>query len=113
VILAAGRGDPADVTGIVEVSGADRRPHRFRASDGMLRACGIETIAVVAGFRADDVARLWSEDRSRRQPPVRIDQQFHSLWLARDLLSDGFVSQDVLFRSAVVGSADGARRMRC
>ncbi|HJZ74198.1 MAG TPA: phosphocholine cytidylyltransferase family protein [Vicinamibacterales bacterium] len=102
VILAAGRGGRLrDVTG-------DRPKCLARIGDRMLierqirslRACGIEAITVVAGYRAADV---------RRSCGAGVDvlvnarhastNSLYSLWLARDLLRDGFVvlNCDVLF----------------
>ena len=70
VILAAGRGDRLrDVTGdrpkcLAPIGGCTLLERQIRS----LRACGIETITVVAGFRADDVRRACGpDDRSRRQ----------------------------------------------
>ena len=65
-----------------------------------LRTCGIDRIAVVAGYRADDV-----RDECGPAIEVIVNRRFastnslYSLWLARNLLRDGFVvlNCDVLF----------------
>src|SRR5262245_21241000 len=65
-----------------------------------LRACGVESIVVVAGYRAADIRRA-----SGRGVEIVHNLRFaatnslYSLWLARDLLSDGFIvmNGDVLF----------------
>ena len=107
VILAAGRGGRLrDVTG-------DRPKCLARVGDRTLidrqirslRACGIDPIAVVAGYRAAEV---------RRQCGTGVDvvvnarhastNSLYSLWLARDLLLDGFVvlNCDVLFHDQLL-----------
>ena len=94
VILAAGRGGRLrDVTGnrpkcLARIGERTLIDRQIRA----LRRCGIDTITVVAGFRAADV---------RRSCGAGIDfvvnaryastNSLYSLWLARDLLLDGFV----------------------
>jgi choline kinase len=65
-----------------------------------LRACGIDAVTVVAGYRAGDVRRVCG-------PGVGLvyngrfasTNSLYSLWLARDLLTDGFLvlNSDVLF----------------
>ena len=107
VVLAAGRGTRLrDVT-------HDRPKCLARVGDrtlldrqvDSLRRCGVDRIAVVAGFRAADV---------RRSCDSRIDivvnsryassNSLYSLWLARDLLMDGFVvlNCDVLFHDQLL-----------
>lgn len=80
----------------------------------LLRECGIDTITVVAGHRASDVMRVCG-------PRVGIvlntryaaTNSLYSLWLARPLLTDGFLvlNADVLFDqsllAALVESAHG------
>jgi L-glutamine-phosphate cytidylyltransferase len=102
VILAAGRG--GRLSGVV----GDRPKGLAVAGDctllerqiRVLRACGVDRIAVVAGFRAADVRQVCG-------PTVEIVENrrfattnsLYSLWLARHLLADGFVvlNCDVLF----------------
>jgi choline kinase len=107
VILAAGRrGRLRDVTGnrpkcLARIGERTLIDRQIRA----LRRCGIDTITVVAGFRAADV---------RRSCGAGIDfvvnaryastNSLYSLWLARDLLLDGFVvlNCDVLFHDQLL-----------
>jgi L-glutamine-phosphate cytidylyltransferase len=107
VILAAGRGRRlCDVTGdrpkcLARVGGFTLLQRQIRS----LRACGIETIAVVAGHCADDVWRACG-------PKIDLVVNMHydatnslySLWLARNLLTDGFVvlNSDVLFHDQLL-----------
>jgi L-glutamine-phosphate cytidylyltransferase len=102
IILAAGRGlRLRDVTAdgnkcLTPIGGVTLIERQIRS----LRACGIEAVTVVAGFRADDV---------RRACDARVDfvineqyestNSLYSLWLARHLIGDGFVvlNGDVLF----------------
>lgn len=102
VILAAGRGHRLrDVTGdrpkcLARIGDRTLLERQIRA----LRGCGVDSIAVVAGHRAAEV-------RSACGPAIDIvlntryesTNSLYSLWLARDLLMDGFVvlNCDVLF----------------
>lgn len=102
VILAAGRGNRLRaVTGdrpkcLARVGNRTLLERQIRA----LRGCGIDSIVVVAGHRADEVRRACG-------PNIDIvvntryesTNSLYSLWLARDLLGDGFVvlNCDVLF----------------
>jgi choline kinase len=102
VILAAGRG--GRLSGVV----GDRPKGLAIAGDctlierqiRVLRAAGIERIAVVVGFRAALVRRVCGPSidivENRR---FASTNSLYSLWLARDLLADGFVvlNCDVLF----------------
>jgi choline kinase len=107
VILAAGRGGRLrDVTG-------NRPKCLARVGDRMLierqirslRGCGIDSITVVAGFRAADVRRSCGAGVD-----VVVNARYastnslYSLWLARDLLLDGFVvlNCDVLFHDQLL-----------
>jgi L-glutamine-phosphate cytidylyltransferase len=77
-----------------------------------LRACGADEIAVVAGYRAAEVRGLCG-------PGVDIvhnsryatTNSLYSLWLARDLLADGFVvlNADVLFHPQILADLLSAR----
>jgi choline kinase len=107
VILAAGRGRRLrDVIG-------DRPKCLARIGDRTLierqlrslRACGVDAITVVAGFEADLVRRACGRDVD-----IIVNTRFdatnslYSLWLARDLLLDGFVVMncDVLFHEQLL-----------
>lgn len=65
-----------------------------------LGACGVEEVTVVAGFRADRVAAVCGTDASVIEN-VRFAEtnSLYSLWLARRLLTGGFLvlNGDVLF----------------
>ena len=102
IVLAAGRGGRLrGVTGSLPKClarvGSCSLLERQLAS---LRACGIDKVTVVAGYRAGAVRRLCG-------PGIDIvhnkrfasTNSLYSLWLARDLLADGFVvlNSDVLF----------------
>lgn len=107
VILAAGRG------GRLRAAVGDRPKCLARIGARTLierqiqalRAEGIADIVVVAGYRADDVHRVCG-------PRVHVvhntrfaaTNSLYSLWLARDLLSDGFVvlNCDVLFHQQLL-----------
>jgi choline kinase len=107
IILAAGRGGRLrDVTGnrpkcLARVGDRTLIERQIRS----LRACGIDSIAVVAGFRAADVRR-----RCGTGVDVVVNARYaatnslYSLWLARDLLLDGFVvlNCDVLFHDQLL-----------
>jgi len=65
-----------------------------------LRACGIDAVTVVAGYRAGDVRRVCGPGVGLVQNArFASTNSLYSLWLARDLLADGFVvlNSDVLF----------------
>jgi len=107
IILAAGRGGRLrDVTGnrpkcLARIGDRTLIERQIRS----LRGCGIDAITVVAGFRAADV---------RRSCGTGVDfvvnaryastNSLYSLWLARDLLLDGFVvlNCDVLFHDQLL-----------
>jgi choline kinase len=107
VILAAGRGTRLrDVTG-------DRPKCLARVGDRTLierqvrslRAAGIDTITVVTGYHAADVRRTCGANvdfvTNIRHASTN---SLYSLWLARDLLIDGFVvlNCDVLFHDQLL-----------
>jgi choline kinase len=107
VILAAGRGHRLrDVTGdapkcLAEVGGRTLLNRQIRS----LRRCGIEEIAVVAGYRADDVRRACDQDVDLViNTRYESTNSLYSLWLARDLLAQGFVvlNCDVLFHDQLL-----------
>jgi len=107
VVLAAGRGtrlravtgnQPKCLARVGERTLLDRQI-------ATLRRCGIDRIAVVAGHHAADVRRACD-------PGVEIivntryesTNSLYSLWLARDLLADGFVvlNCDVIFHDQLL-----------
>jgi choline kinase len=108
VILAAGRGERLrDVTGVrpkclARVGVQTLLEHQLQA----LTARGVSPITVVAGYSVDEVRRVCD-----RRADVRYNAAFastnslYSLWLARDLLADGFVvlNCDVLFHAQLLG----------
>lgn len=114
IVLAAGRGSRLrPVTG-------DRPKCLARVGDRTLlnrqiqslKRCGIDEIAVVVGYRAADVRRACD-------PGVDIvcntryesTNSLYSLWLARNLLMDGFVvlNCDVLFHDQLLADLLTAR----
>jgi choline kinase len=107
VILAAGRGDRLrDVTGdrpkcLARVGGCSLLERQIRS----LGACGIEAIAVVAGFRAADIRSACGPEVDLViNPEYESTNSLYSLWLARHLLTDGFVvlNSDVLFHDQLL-----------
>jgi choline kinase len=107
VILAAGRGNrlravtgnrPKCLARIGECTLLERQIQS-------LRACGVDAIAVVAGFRAADVRRVCGSSVDCLVN-TRYDatSSLYSLWLARDLLMEGFVvlNCDVLFHEQLL-----------
>jgi choline kinase len=114
VVLAAGRG-----TRLRAVTG-DRPKCLARVGERTLlerqtrslKRCGIERIAVVTGYRAADVRRACDQGveivvNTRYQSTNSL----YSLWLARDLLLDGFVvlNCDVLFHDRLLSDLLTAR----
>ena len=76
---------------------------------------GIDNVIVVVGCAADLVRRSCTEVTFVRQQPLRGTNSLYSLWLARDLLRDGFVvlNCDVLFHPQLLGDLlTAARRGR-
>lgn len=114
VILAAGRG-----TRLRAVTG-DRPKCLARIGDRTLierqmqslQRCGIHEIVVVAGYRAADVRRACGPGAA-----IVVNTRYastnslYSLWLARDLLQDGFVvlNCDVLFHDQLLADLLTAR----
>jgi choline kinase len=107
VILAAGRGQrlrdvTADGNKCLVPIGDSTLLGRQIAS---LRACGIDAITVVVGFRADDVRRACDGGVGfvvNRE--YESTNSLYSLWLARDVIVDGFVvlNGDVLFHEQLL-----------
>jgi len=102
IILAAGRGGRlSEITGerpkcLAKVGGATLLDRQLDA----LRSCGIARIAVVTGYRAMDVRRVCGSAVDYvHNPQFAETNSLYSLWLARELLRDGFLvlNCDVLF----------------
>jgi choline kinase len=102
IVLAAGRGTRLQgVTGSLPKClarvGAGTLLERQLST---LRACGIDTVTVVAGYRAGDVRRICGPGVGLvHNARFASTNSLYSLWLARDVLADGFVvlNGDVLF----------------
>jgi len=107
VILAAGRGgrlrdvtgnDPKCLARIGALTLIERQIHT-------LRACGVADITVVAGHRLEHVRRACGA-RVNLVNNARFasTNSLYSLWLARDVLTDGFVvlNCDVLFHEQML-----------
>jgi choline kinase len=107
VILAAGKGARLNGTAgdgpkcLVRLGGLTLIERQIRT----LRDAGIEEIAVVVGCGADRVRRVCGQDVTYIEN-VRYAQtnSLYSLWMARPLLSGGFVvlNCDVLFHPALL-----------
>lgn len=114
IILAAGRGGrlrgvvgnrPKGLAMLGDRTLIERQIHT-------LRNCGVDRIVVVAGYRADAVRRVCGPTID-----VVVNRRFastnslYSLWLARNLLRDGFVvlNCDVLFHPQLLVDLLGAR----
>ena len=101
VILAAGRG------GRLRGAAGDRPKCLARVGAKTLierqiqtlRGCGVREIAVVAGYRAADVRSVCAGIEIVHNTRFATTNSLYSLWLARGLLTDGFVvlNADVLF----------------
>jgi choline kinase len=107
VILAAGRGHRLrDVTGdrpkcLARIGGCSLLERQIRS----LGACGIEAIAVVAGFRAAEIRHACGPEVDLVvNAEYESTNSLYSLWLARHLLTDGFVvlNSDVLFHDQLL-----------
>jgi choline kinase len=107
VILAAGRGGRlGGVLGrrpkcLARVGPCTLLEHQCRT----LRQAGTTSIAVVAGFRAGDVRRACGSGiEVVHNPRFDATNSLYSLWLARDLLTQGFVvlNSDVLAHPQIV-----------
>jgi len=114
VILAAGRG------GRLRGAAGDRPKCLARIGSRLLierqidalRACGIDDIAVVAGYRAADVRRVCGPDVDLvHNARHATTNSLYSLWLARDLIAGGFVvlNGDVLFHRQLLSDLISAR----
>ena len=70
-----------------------------------LRACGIDRIAVVVGFAADEVRRACGDTvEFIENASFESTNSLYSLWLAREVLQQGFVVMncDVLFPAVML-----------
>jgi len=114
IILTAGRGDRLrPITGdrpkcLTTVGGCTILERQLRA----LRACGISRIAVVTGYRAEDVRRVSGPSiEFVHNPRYAMTNSLYSLWLARDLLGEGFVvlNCDVVFHRQMLMDLLAAR----
>jgi choline kinase len=114
VVLAAGRG-----MRLRAVTG-DRPKCLARVGDRTLlerqlqslRRCGVDQTAVVIGYRAADVRRACGPDvEIVVNTRYEATNSLYSLWLARDLLMDGFVvlNCDVLFHDQLLADLLTAR----
>jgi choline kinase len=114
IILTAGRGDRLrPITGdrpkcLTTVGGCTILERQLRA----LRACGISRIVVVTGYRAEDVRRVSGPSiEFVHNPRYAMTNSLYSLWLARDLLGEGFVvlNCDVVFHRQMLMDLLAAR----
>lgn len=77
-----------------------------------LRACGVSEITVVVGYRGDAVAHVCGDDvHLVHNPDHATTNSLYSLWLARDVLTQGFVvlNSDVLFHPRMLERLLAAR----
>jgi len=114
VILCAGRGGRLrQITGdrpkcLASVGGTTLLDRQLHA----LRACGLTAITVVTGYRAADVRQVCGPAVDFvHNGRYAVTNSLYSLWLARDLLRDGFVvlNCDVLFHRQVLADLLTAR----
>ena len=107
IILAAGKGKRLDtIRGdypkcLLEVGGVSLIERQIR----VLKAAGIDDITVVIGFGGEHVReRCGSNVSYVENEPHAKTNSLYSLWLTRDLLSDGFVvlNADVLFHTQML-----------
>lgn len=107
VILAAGRGSRLrDVTAngnkcLLPIGGTPLLSRQVRS----LYACGIDNITVVAGHRAGDVRRVCdARVRFVMNREFESTNSLYSLWLARNVIVNGFVvlNADVLFHEQLL-----------
>jgi L-glutamine-phosphate cytidylyltransferase len=107
VILAAGAGTRLTGSQVVRpkcLAPFDRTPLidlQVRA----LRSCGIDDVTIVVGFEAERVRRACGPGvRCVENTEFTVTNSLYSLWLARTVLTDGFVvlNCDVLFHPAML-----------
>jgi choline kinase len=114
IILTAGRGDRLrPITGnrpkcLATVGDCTILERQLRS----LRGCGISRIAVITGYRSDDVRRMSGPSvEFVHNPRYEVTNSLYSLWLARDLLREGFVvlNCDVVFHRQLLSDLLTAR----
>jgi choline kinase len=114
IILTAGRGNRLrPITSdrpkcLAKVGGCTILERQLRA----LRACGISRITVVTGYRAEDVRRMTGPSiEFVHNSRYAVTNSLYSLWLARDLLREGFVvlNCDVVFHRQLLMDLLAAR----
>ena len=113
VILAAGRGarlngDRSDMPKcLVTVGGETLLSRNIR----LLRATGVDDIAIVVGCAAETVRRTCPDVTFVENPGFAQTNSLYSLWLARPLLMDGFVVMncDVLLHPQMLTDLLSAR----
>jgi len=107
VILAAGRGGRLQgVTGehpkcLARIGDRTLLERQIEA----LQATGISQITLVVGYRADEVRQACSRHADFvENPGYASTNSLYSLWLARDLLHEGFIvlNCDVLFHTQMI-----------
>lgn len=107
IILAAGKGNRLgpicsdNPKCLVDIDGVSLIERQIRA----LRELGIHDITAVVGFGADRVRhRCGSELNYIENPQHAQTNSLYSMWLARHLLSDGFIvlNADVLFHTQLL-----------
>jgi choline kinase len=114
VILCAGRGGRLrQITGdrpkcLASVGGRTLLERQLHA----LRACGLTQITVVTGYHASDVRQVCGRSVDFvHNARYGVTNSLYSLWLAREVLREGFVvlNCDVLFHPQVLGDLLTAR----
>jgi choline kinase len=107
VILAAGRGGRlSEITGerpkcLAQVGGATLLDRQLNG----LRRCGVTRIAIVTGYKAMSVRRVCGPTIDFvHNARFAETNSLYSLWLARELLADGFLvlNCDVLFHQQML-----------
>jgi choline kinase len=114
VILAAGRGHRLrEVSGdrpkcLTPIGTSTLLDRQFRS----LRRCGIDDVVVVAGYRAEEVRKACDAGiKMVINARYSTTNSLYSLWLARNLLMEGFVvlNCDVLFHDQLLWNLLTAR----
>ena len=107
IILAAGAGtrlngrDAIRPKCAIPFGGTPLLEYQLRA----LKACGVNDVAIVVGFEAERVRRMCGPAvKFVDNPEYQRTNSLYSLWLARPLLTDGFVvlNCDVLFHPVLL-----------
>lgn len=114
IILAAGKGKRLDeIRGedpkcLIEIGGVSLIERQIQT----LRTTGIDDIAIVVGFRAEHVRERCGPDLTYIENELHTStNSLYSLWLARDLLREGFVvlNADVFFHSQMLADLMSAQ----